>query len=243
MFQFASSLLLCSAAMATLVPLLPNPNPSGNIIFVTNTADIWGNPPQGIFNNYGIVFNTGTINNWVGGQLFNFSGATIDNAGTFNNRSAIDNDGTIDNYYGAYFINLRDNVDIGTISGSGTIDNSGYFENSSHITMGTITNHTTGRIDNYGSIFSNFSNGTIDNYGVIGNYQSGYIENRAGITIRNYTTGIIYNSGDIMSYGNIDNLSGAYIVNYGRISSRYTVEISSSFQVKKGTNGSFISGT
>ena len=98
---------------------------------LNNNGDIEIQEDGGAIINYGIINNSGKIDNkdFVGNY------GTINNSGEINNEKTINNYGTINNSGGT----ITNNYYVGTI---GTINNSG----------GTITNND--RIDNYGTIYN-----------------------------------------------------------------------------------------
>jgi hypothetical protein len=194
-FCFAIMLLLCSATIAQ--PLLePNPNPAGNTITVATSAE----------NSVDFV-NFGTIENLLGGTIYNWDSGIIDNPGTIENQfgGTIYNHGTIDN-----------EVD-GIMDNSGTIHNEGSI-NKEWGGIGGFYNQLGGTIDNNGSIAGD---GSVYNWGTIDN--EGYI----------YTVMGLSNDGTIDNWGTFEIMSGNGSSNRGtfnnKLGSTFTVEEGSGF--------------
>jgi hypothetical protein len=231
---FIIMFLLCAPAEAR--PLLPNPNPPGNLITVDTNTDTTGD-----FENQGwVVINYSIeLNNLAPYVITNSSSPPtytgyfkilgyLNNYGDINSSGDIDNKGIIDNKPGGTIDNYGDINNDGTISNwlDGTIDNDGTINNQLGGIIdsdGTINNLTDGYIINSDRIY-NWR--TIYNDGAISNKSGGDIRNLSGVinnrdtgTIDNYST--IHNaSGTINNKGIIDNKLGGTIENYGTINNK-----------------------
>jgi hypothetical protein len=180
--------------------------------------------PNTMINNYGFMFNKGTINNSqtftneIGGQILNgFTGEIINTfSGIFKNKDRIHNSGNIVNSgfmqndiwssfsnkpAGNILINATANSFFecnGVLTNDGVINNFSYFTNFANALLennNILTNESTGNFTNYGE-FNNLNDFT--NNGYITNVLDGTFNNTAYFTS---LSGTIANNGEILNTG------------------------------------------
>ncbi|MDH3276597.1 MAG: hypothetical protein OEM21_00675 [Nitrosopumilus sp.] len=152
---------------------------SGTVINIGNVNNSGVLENENIFNNTstGIIDNTKTVTNKVGG--------TLNNEGTLDNHDKFDNDGTVDNKEDATITNFAGGkitnnlvfqndgkiINSDTITNTGTFTNDNYVENEKQIdnTSGTINNtcliNSSGNVPNTGGKLNNQN--TITNNGAM----------------------------------------------------------------------------
>jgi hypothetical protein len=191
----------------------PNPNPSGN--------EIWVETPH-ITNDTTFV-NNGTIDITSGGTLTNNSTMRNSYQGYFMNQGHLNNKGTLENYEGATLFNMST---LENLAG-GTLTNQGNFENPNYIVnLGTLNNTgvwvngvlTGGEMDTYGRLINV---GTLTNTGKLSITQqtssSFSLSNNHGGTLTNKAI-LINNAGStLLNSGTLNNAVGAKLTNNGTI--------------------------
>ena len=216
MHRITSIILLLSAALVNqsfAQQITPNPNPSGN--------EIWVETPH-ITNDTAFV-NKGTIDIVSGGTLTNNSTMRNVYQGYFMNQGHLNNKGSLQNDEGANLYNMStfENLAGGTLTNQGNFDNSHYMVN-----LGTLNNTgvwangllTGGEMDTFGRMINV---GTLTNTGKLSISQqtssSFSLSNNHGGTITNKEI-LINNPGStLLNSGTLNNEVGGKLTNNGTI--------------------------
>ncbi len=216
MHRITSIILLLSAAFAQQAfaqQITPNPNPTGN--------EIWVSTPH--ITNDTLFHNNGTIDILSGGTFTNNN--TMHNVyqGYVTNEGHLNNKGTLENYEGATLFNMStfENMAGATLKNQGNFENSHYMVN-----LGTLNNiavwvngfMTGGLMDTYGRMINV---GTLTNTGKLNITQqtssSFSLSNNHGGTITNKEI-LINNPGStLLNSGTLNNEVGGKLTNNGTI--------------------------
>lgn len=190
------------------------------------------NNDGGTLDNFGTLFNEGTLNNFSGGTLDNSgtlkNDGTLDNVGSLNNSGTLNNDGFLDNNFGG---TLTNNIG-GTLTNGGTLYNDGTLNNN---VGGTLTN--SGTLINDGTLYND---GTLNNFGTL--ISSNDVN--AGTIINNgFHLGPIINEGTYINSGEVRIPDFAFTTNRGGVMTNNVGAVMNIASLSNGEVGTSVGGT